>query len=51
MTAGAHKKDRPVFYLVALGCPKNLVDAELLSGSLMKDGYALANVTKTVTEN
>ena len=42
MTAGAHKKDRPVFYLVALGCPKNLVDAELLSGSLMKDGYALS---------
>lgn len=42
MTSGSHKKDRPVFFLVALGCPKNLVDAELLSGSLMKEGYALS---------
>ena len=31
-----------MFYLVALGCPKNLVDAELLSGALMKNGYALS---------
>ena len=39
---GTRKKSAPVFYLVALGCPKNLVDAELLSGALMKNGYALS---------
>lgn len=32
----------PVFYLVALGCPKNLVDAELLSGALAQAGYTLS---------
>ncbi len=36
------KTSAPVFYIVALGCPKNLVDAELLSGSLMRSGYALS---------
>lgn len=36
------KKSAPVFYLVALGCPKNLVDAELLSGALMRSGYTLS---------
>lgn len=39
---GTRKKSAPVFYLVALGCPKNLVDAELLSGALMKNGYSLS---------
>ena len=39
---GSRKKSAPVFYLVALGCPKNLVDAELLSGALIKNGYALS---------
>lgn len=38
----ARKNPSPVFYLVALGCPKNLVDAELLSGALMKNGYTLS---------
>jgi len=36
------KSASPVFYLVALGCPKNLVDAELLSGSLLRSGYVLS---------
>ena len=31
-----------VFHLVALGCPKNLVDAELLSGTLVSKGYVLS---------
>lgn len=39
---GSRKKTAPVFYLVALGCPKNLVDAELLSGALVKNGYILS---------
>ena len=39
---GTHKNSASVFYLVALGCPKNLVDAELLSGSLMKRGCTLS---------
>ena len=38
----SRKEPAPVFYLVALGCPKNLVDAELLSGALMKNGYTLS---------
>ena len=36
------KKSAPVFYLVALGCPKNLVDAELLSGTLTSAGFTLS---------
>ena len=28
--------------MVALGCPKNLVDAELLSGTLVSAGYVLS---------
>ena len=36
------KKSPGVFHLVALGCPKNLVDAELLSGSLVSSGYVLS---------
>ena len=39
---GTRKKSAPVFYLVALGCPKNLVDAEVLSGALMKSGGTLS---------
>ena len=36
------KKSAPVFYLVALGCPKNIVDAEVLSGALTSSGFALS---------
>ena len=39
---GSRKNSSPVFFLVALGCPKNLVDAELLSGALMKNGCTLS---------
>ena len=38
----SRKKPASVFYLVALGCPKNLVDAELLSGALVKNGCMLS---------
>lgn len=30
-----------LFYLVALGCPKNLVDSEVIAGVLATSGYAL----------
>lgn len=28
-------------HLISLGCPKNLVDSEIMLGSLMKDGYKI----------
>ena len=31
-------------HIVSLGCPKNLVDSEIMLGQMMKDGY-------TVTDN
>lgn len=30
-------------HFVSLGCPKNLVDSEIMAGSLMKDGFEIAN--------
>lgn len=30
-----------MLYLVSLGCPKNLVDSELMLGSLLKSGFAV----------
>lgn len=29
-------------HIVSLGCPKNLVDSEIMLGSLLKDGYVLS---------
>src|SRR5438445_3070655 len=26
-------------HFISLGCPKNLVDSEIMAGTLMKDGY------------
>src|ERR1700744_3358013 len=38
------KTDRPVRVgLISLGCAKNLVDAEIMLGSLMKGGVEIAN--------
>jgi ribosomal protein S12 methylthiotransferase len=34
-----HKKKQPRFYLLTLGCPKNLVDSEGMSELLTVDGY------------
>ena len=28
-------------HLISLGCPKNLVDSEIMLGSLLKDGYKI----------
>ena len=42
MAVSKSKKSSGVFHLVALGCPKNLVDAELLSGTLVSSGYVLS---------
>src|SRR5438874_5401319 len=37
-------KDRPVRVgLISLGCAKNLVDAEIMLGSLLKDGVEIIN--------
>src|SRR5438067_12531369 len=40
---GAHATGSPKgsFAFVSLGCPKNLVDSELMLGKLAQDGYAL----------
>lgn len=29
-------------HFVSLGCPKNLVDSEIMAGTLMKDGYSIS---------
>ena len=42
MVGEKRKNPAPVFYLVALGCPKNLVDAEVLSGALLNNGATLS---------
>ena len=28
-------------HFISLGCPKNLVDSEIMAGTLMKDGYGV----------
>src|SRR6476619_640126 len=39
-----HSKDRPLRVgLISLGCAKNLVDAEIMLGSLLKDGIEITN--------
>ena len=30
-------------YFISLGCPKNLVDSEIMAGTLMKDGYSVVD--------
>ena len=40
----AHSNDRPPRVgLISLGCAKNLVDAEIMLGSLLKSGIAITN--------
>ena len=40
----ANSKDRPLQVgLISLGCAKNLVDAEIMLGSLIKDGVEITN--------
>jgi ribosomal protein S12 methylthiotransferase len=41
-------------HFVSLGCPKNLVDSEIMAGTLLKDGYEIvgdANLADTVVVN
>lgn len=33
------KNDPKKVHFISLGCPKNLVDSEIMAGTLMKDGY------------
>lgn len=35
--------DKKTVHMINLGCPKNLVDGEIMLGSLMKDGYQPQN--------
>lgn len=35
--------DRPQVGMISLGCAKNLVDAEIMLGSLQKEGYPITN--------
>src|SRR5690349_13115245 len=30
-------------HFISLGCPKNLVDSEIMAGTLMKEGYAISD--------
>src|SRR6267143_6905349 len=40
----SRRSDRPVRVgLISLGCAKNLVDAEIMLGSLLKDGVEITN--------
>jgi len=42
--AGKHSNERPVRVgLISLGCAKNLVDAEIMLGSLLKNGVEITN--------
>ncbi len=33
--------DKKKVHFISLGCPKNLVDSEIMAGTLMKDGYSV----------
>jgi ribosomal protein S12 methylthiotransferase len=44
MKSDDHRPDRPVRVgMISLGCAKNLVDAEIMLGSLLKDGMEITN--------
>ena len=30
-------------HFISLGCPKNLVDSEIMAGTLMKDGFQVVS--------
>ncbi|HWU43384.1 MAG TPA: hypothetical protein VN132_08100, partial [Bdellovibrio sp.] len=34
-------------HFISLGCPKNLVDSEIMAGTLMKDGYQVVGEAET----
>ena len=36
-------KDSKNLHLISLGCPKNKVDAEMMLGQMLKDGYTLTD--------
>lgn len=36
-------ESRPKVHFISLGCPKNLVDSEIMAGTLMKDGYEVVS--------
>ena len=42
-TTGAGNEASKKVHFVSLGCPKNLVDSEIMLGHLMKDGYEVSD--------
>lgn len=48
------KNEEKNLHLISLGCPKNLVDSEMMLGSMMKDGYQVtddAELAETIVIN
>ena len=39
-------KDIKKVHFISLGCPKNLVDSEIMAGTLLKDGYQVVGDEK-----
>lgn len=37
------EKSKNKVHFVSLGCPKNLVDSEIMAGTLLKDGFSVVN--------
>ena len=37
------KNEEKNLHFISLGCPKNLVDSEMMMGSLMKNGYKVTD--------
>ena len=40
--AYGRKTERRYFFIEALGCPKNLVEAEVVAGSMISAGYGIS---------
>lgn len=43
MNQNQEKPNSSKVHFISLGCPKNLVDSEIMAGSLMKEGYQVVN--------
>lgn len=43
MKTQMQKSDNKKVHFISLGCPKNLVDSEIMAGTLMKDGFSVVS--------
>lgn len=41
--SNSENSERQKVHFISLGCPKNLVDSEIMAGTLMKDGFQVVN--------